>query len=149
VALIVDRFFTCSSSRGVKIVTGAAQLMEITALHTIQSLADRIAIRNLSAGELLFQNEEPGNSIFAVLSGSVELCWPGGHHECLMPGQLFGIGALVEPDHRRHGSAQALEDSRVIELNREEFLFAIQESPVFALQVMAALEERMRRMRES
>jgi CRP-like cAMP-binding protein len=36
----------------------------------------------------------------------------------------------------------------VIELNREEFLFAIQESPMFALQVMAALEERMRRMRD-
>lgn len=148
-SLAVDRFFTGSSSRGVKLVSDASPPMEITALHTIQSLADRIAIRNLSAGELLFQNDDPGSSIFAVLSGSVELRWPGGHHECLLPGQLFGIGALVEPDHRRHGSAQALEESRVIELNREEFLFAIQESPMFALQVMAALEERMRRMRES
>ena len=122
--------------------------MEITALHTIQSLAGRVAVRKLAAGELLFQNQDPGNSIFAVLSGAVAIDWPTGVEETLAPGQLFGIGARVEADHRRHGAARAIEAAEVIELNREEFLFAIQESPMFALQVMAALEERMRRMRD-
>lgn len=121
--------------------------METTALHTIQALAGRIAIRRLRAGDVLFQPGDPGNSIFALLSGSLQLDWPDGIAEQLQPGQLFGIGALVEADHRRHGGAWALEASEVIEMNREEFLFAIQESPLFALQVMAALEERMRRMR--
>lgn len=123
--------------------------MDTTALHTIQALAGRIAIRKLSAGEVLFQSGDPGSSIFGLLTGSLQLDWPHGMHEQLQPGQLFGIGALVEKDHRRLDAARALEECEVIEMNREEFLFAIQESPVFALQVMAALEERMRRMRES
>ena len=145
---VLDLFFTPSLFRGTRLILCQDLPMEITALHTIQSLAGRIAVRKLAAGELLFENQDPGNSIFAVLSGAVAIQWPTGSQEQLAPGQLFGIGALVEADHRRHGAARAIEASEVIELNREEFLFAIQESPMFALQVMAALEERMRRMRD-
>ena len=145
---VLDLFFTPSSFRGTRLILCQDLPMEITALHTIQSLAGRIAVRKLAAGELLFENQDPGSSIFAVLSGAVAIQWPTGSQEQLAPGQLFGIGALVEADHRRHGAARAIEASEVIELNREEFLFAIQESPMFALQVMAALEERMRRMRD-
>lgn len=122
--------------------------MEITALHTIQALAGRIAVRQLASGEMLFQTGDPGTSIFGVLSGQLELLWPDGAREQLHRGQLFGISALVEPDHLRHGQVTALEATEVIEMNREEFLFAIQESPMFALQVMAALEERLRRPRD-
>lgn len=145
---VLDLLFIPPSSRGTRLDLNQDLPMEITALHTIQSLAGRIAVRKLAAGELLFDNQDPGSSIFAVLSGAVAIHWPHGSQEQLAPGQLFGIGALVEADHRRHGSARAIEASEVIELNREEFLFAIQESPMFALQVMAALEERMRRLRD-
>jgi CRP-like cAMP-binding protein len=121
--------------------------MQITALHTIQALAGRIAVRAVDPGALLFSDGDPGDSIFAVLSGELRLDWPDGSTECLEPGQLFGIGALVEPDHCRHTTASATMPSEVMEMNREEFLFAIQESPVFAVQVMAALEDRLRRSR--
>lgn len=69
--------------------------------------------------------------------------WPDGGKELFQPGQVFGVGALVEHDHRRHGTARALQDSELIEMNREEFLFALQETPMFALQLLASLEERL------
>ena len=49
------------------------------------------------------------------------------------------------PDHRRHATARALEVSEVLEMNREEFLFAVQESPMFAVELLASLEQRLRR----
>jgi len=119
--------------------------MDISALHTIQALASSLAVRLLHAQELLYQAGDPGDSIFCVLAGEMTLEWPDGGREIFLPGQVFGVGALVEHDHSRHGTARALRDSEVIEMNREEFLFALQETPMFALQLLASLEERLRR----
>jgi CRP-like cAMP-binding protein len=118
--------------------------MEISALHTIQALTGSLAVRLLHAEELLYQAGDFGDSIYGVLTGEIQLNWPDGGHECFLPGQVVGMGALVEPDHRRHGTARAIRESEVIEMNREEFLFALQETPMFALQLLASLEERLR-----
>jgi len=118
--------------------------MDILALHTIQALAGSIAVRRLQPQQLLYEAGSPGDSIFCILSGSIELSWEGGGRETFQPGQVFGVGALVTPDHRRHATARALEVSEVLEMNREEFLFAVQESPMFAVELLASLEQRLR-----
>ena len=118
--------------------------MDISALHTIQALAGSIAVRRLQPLQVLYEAGTPGDSIFCILSGSIELTWEGGGRECFEPGQVFGVGALVTPDHRRHATACALELSEVLEMNREEFLFAVQESPMFAVELLASLEQRLR-----
>jgi CRP-like cAMP-binding protein len=41
-----------------------------------------------------------------------------------------------------------VEASDVLEMNREEFLFAVQESPMFAVELLASLEQRLRRSQE-
>jgi CRP-like cAMP-binding protein len=118
--------------------------MDISALHTIQALASGIAVRRLQPLQVLFEAGTPGDSIFCILSGSIELSWEGGGRECFEPGQVFGVGALVTTDHRRHATARALEVSEVLEMNREEFLFAVQEAPMFAVELLASLEQRLR-----
>ncbi|MFZ9951340.1 MAG: Crp/Fnr family transcriptional regulator [Vulcanococcus sp.] len=117
--------------------------MELSALHTIQALAGGLAVRLVHAHELIYTAGAPGDSIYCVLAGEIQLAWPDGGKELFQPGQVFGVGALVEHDHRRHGTARALQDSELIEMNREEFLFALQETPMFALQLLASLEERL------
>ena len=47
-------------------------------------------------------------------------------------------------DHRRLGTAKALSDCNLIEMNREKFLFAVQESPMFAIELLASADERIR-----
>lgn len=118
--------------------------MDLTALHTIQALAHSVAVRKLRPNEVVFQGGDAGDTIFAVLTGEIRLLWPAGGEERFLPGQVFGVGALVSPDHSRHASAQAVCSSEVLEMNREEFLFAVQETPMFALEVMASLERRLR-----
>ena len=119
--------------------------MGVTALHTIQALSGSFAVRLAHAQELLYTAGELGDSLFCVLVGEIQLDWPDGGRELFFPGQVFGVGALVDSDHRRHATALALRDSEVIEMNREEFLFALQETPMFAVQLLSSLEERLRR----
>lgn len=119
--------------------------MQISALHTIQALAGSIAVRLMHAHEVLYREGDPGDSIFCVLAGEISLEWPDGGSELFLPGQVFGVAALVDADHRRHGTARVVRDSELIEMNREEFLFALEEAPMFALQLLASLEARLRR----
>ena len=37
-----------------------------------------------------------------------------------------------------------MSDSRLIAMNREKFLFALQETPMFAIELLASLDERLR-----
>lgn len=115
----------------------------------MEALASTLSLRRLEPGQLLFEAAEPGNTIFAVISGSVELIWGDGPGEYFGPGDVIGVGALVSDDHRRHGTARAQDASELIEMTREQFLFAVQETPMFALELMAGLERRLRRLENS
>ena len=42
----------------------------------------------------------------------------------------------------------AVRDSELLEMNREEFLFAMQELPMFSLEMMYDLEQRLQRLKE-
>jgi CRP-like cAMP-binding protein len=78
----------------------------------------------------------------------VQLNWGDDGVEIIVPGSSFGIGALVDPEHRRFGTAVALCDSELLEMNREEFLFAIQELPMFSLEMLHDLEQRLQQLKE-
>ena len=65
-------------------------------------------------------------------------------YELIEAGNVFGAGALVMEGHRRLGTAQAQSDCRLIEMNREKFLFAVQESPMFAIELLASVDARLR-----
>jgi CRP/FNR family transcriptional regulator, cyclic AMP receptor protein len=59
---------------------------------------------------------------------------------------VLGVEALVSESHGRHGTARALVATELIELGREQFLAAVQETPMFAIELMASLERRLRRL---
>ena len=112
------------------------------------TLAGRVETRQLRAGDLIFQADQLGTSMFGVLEGIVRLSWSRvggvGGFEDIVAGHVFGTGALVMADHRRLGTAKALSDCNLIEMNREKFLFAVQESPMFAIELLASADERIR-----
>ena len=113
-------------------------------LHTMQAFASSLPLRVLTPGDVLFEEGEPGNTLFCVLHGAVELRWGADASESFGPGDVLGVGALVSDNHRRHGTARALEATELIEMGREQFLFAVQETPLFAIELMASLERRLR-----
>jgi CRP-like cAMP-binding protein len=78
----------------------------------------------------------------------VKVSWgDDSQYEILGPGSSFGVGALVDPEHRRYGTASAAAATKLLHMNREQFLFAMQELPMFGLEMLFDLDERLRRIK--
>jgi CRP-like cAMP-binding protein len=122
----------------------------VQALDTLRALAGAQDRRTFSAGETIFRAGDPGKSMYGLLEGSVRLSWNGeAGHEDLHAGDVFGAGALVVPEHTRFGNAVASSDCVLVEINREKFLFAVQETPMFAVALLASIDERLRALKRS
>ena len=120
----------------------------MNALDTMRALAQKSEVHAVSLGDVIFKADDLGASMFGVLEGTVRLSWINENgqegYELIQAGNVFGAGALVMEGHRRLGTAQAESDCRLIEMNREKFLFAVQESPMFAIELLASVDERLR-----
>jgi CRP/FNR family cyclic AMP-dependent transcriptional regulator len=113
------------------------------------ALASNGEVVSVSEGELIFRSGESGDCMFGVLEGTVQLSWNGdAGHEEIRAGDVFGAGALVTPDHRRYGNAKAVTPCRLLVMNREKFLFAVQESPMFAIELLGSIDQRLRQLKD-
>ncbi len=101
-------------------------------------------VREVAAGEALFVVGEPGDLMFAVLDGAVELRLDGQVIETVRSGGIIGELVLIEPAPRSL-DAVAVEPSRVAEVNEKEFVYLVQQHPTFALELMRIMAERLRR----
>ena len=120
----------------------------MNALDTMRALVQESEVHAVKAGDVIFKADDPGASMFGVLQGTVRLFWTNENgqqgYELIEAGNVFGAGALVMDGHCRLGTAQAETDCRLIEMNREKFLFAVQESPMFAIELLASVDARLR-----
>jgi CRP-like cAMP-binding protein len=116
-------------------------------MTTMATLANSRTPRKLAAGDVIYRDGEQGNTLFGVVSGDIELSSGGTATEVIDAGSSFGAAALLDADHRRFGSAKALTDAEILEMNREEFLFAMQELPMFGLEILHDLEIRLQKLK--
>lgn len=114
----------------------------------MQTLSNFGSILELEPGAEIFRAGETGDCMFGVLEGEVRLTWgDGSEAELFGPGRCFGQGALVQPDHRRYGTATATAPTRLVVMKREGVLFAIEQLPMFGLQLLESTERRLQQMR--
>jgi serine phosphatase RsbU (regulator of sigma subunit) len=98
-------------------------------------------------GEVIFEEGQPGEIMYLVLSGAVEVSVQGRPIDTLGPGSIFGEMALVD-DRSRSATITAVGDSRLVPVDRQRFTKLVQQSPDFALQVMGIMSVRLRRLLE-
>jgi len=122
--------------------------LENLELNTIAALAGERTPSHVQQGDVIFHAGDLGDKLYAVVSGQVQLSWGAGLVEIIGPGSCFGVGALVDPEHRRFGTAVAMADTELLVMNRQEFLFAMQELPMFGLEMLHDLEQRLQRLKE-
>lgn len=99
-----------------------------------------------SVGEVIFEDGQPGDYLYGVLEGAVDLAVDGKVLETIEMGGVFGAGALIHPEGIRVYSAIAKTDCKLAYMDESRMLFAIQETPMFALDVMRNYSERLRRL---
>ncbi len=101
-------------------------------------------IQTFKAGETIFAVGETGDVMYGVVEGEVELWVKEEVFETIKTGDVFGEGALLQIPHSRASTAKAKTDCRLAVLDKEHFLFLVQETPIFALEVMHSLSSRLR-----
>ncbi|MGB5633880.1 MAG: cyclic nucleotide-binding domain-containing protein [Waterburya sp.] len=101
----------------------------------------------LPAGEIIFQQGAEGNEMYGVIDGEVEMLVNDKVVETIKKGDVFGQGALVHSDNLRTSTARAKTDCKIASLDQEHFLFAVQETPMFAIEVMRSYSDRLRSLK--
>ncbi|MGL5080328.1 MAG: cyclic nucleotide-binding domain-containing protein [Microcoleaceae cyanobacterium] len=120
----------------------------LTPVETVQILQKHGSeAMHVAAGEVIFDQGEPGDLMYGIVAGAVQFALDGKQAESLEMGDVFGEGAIVNPDHKRRSTATAKTDCTLVSLDRERFLFAIQQSPVFALEVLRSYSDRVNDLR--
>lgn len=104
--------------------------------------------QTLASGEVIFREGEKGHLMYGIIEGEVEMLIHGKVIEVIQQGDVFGQGSLVHEDYLRASTAVAKTDCKLACLDREHFLFAVQQTPMFALEVMRSYSDRHRRLKQ-
>ena len=108
--------------------------------------------RELPAGTTLFQAGEPGESLFVVSRGEVELFIKDTAGQKIVltvarDGAIFGELALLDRGART-ATAIALVDTELLELDRDDLLLLFQKTPEAAVRLLAAVGHMTRKADE-
>jgi CRP-like cAMP-binding protein len=98
-------------------------------------------------GETIFRTWDMGAEMYVVLEGQVELTIDDKVLETLGPGEPFGEMALIDQTPRV-ATAVAKTQCKLAVISEKRFLFMVQTTPHFALQIMKVMADRIRKMNE-
>lgn len=115
-------------------------------------LANVVDAVKLNTGEVLFHAGEPGESLFIVRSGSIELFIKDTVGQKIVltiaeEGRLFGELSLLDSGPRT-ATAVALSDTELLVLDRDDLLLLFQKRPDAALSMLAAMSAMTRQADE-
>ena len=110
----------------------------------LDAMAAIVETRDVAAGKELFREGDPGDGLFLVISGEIDVTKraPGGEHSLarLGPGGVLGEISLVTAD-ARSASGRAIVDTRVLHLPATGFRALLAADSAAAHKVVAAIAE--------
>lgn len=97
---------------------------------TLRTLSGQFTEEFFGSGEVIVREGDPGDRLFVIAAGSVDVHAADGQRSVFMkplgPGDMFGEMALLEPDGRRNATVTATGPVRVLSLPRATFTEALQ-----------------------
>ncbi|MGI8734541.1 MAG: DUF1003 domain-containing protein [Pyrinomonadaceae bacterium] len=108
-----------------------------------QALAEVVDELKVASGSILFQAGDPGDSLFIVREGEIELFIKDTAGQKIVltvaqPGDMFGELAMLDTGPRT-ATAVALMESEVLVLDRDDLVLLFQRKPEAALHMLASL----------
>lgn len=111
-------------------------------------LAAQLEEESFPAGTIVFRKGEPGNAIYIVAAGEVEIYvedTTGGRivFETAKTGDFFGELSLLDGDPRS-ASAKAISDSKTLKVDRADLQLLFSRHPAAAMDILAVIGRRLR-----
>lgn len=100
---------------------------------------------NFAAGEIILKCGDKSDAMFVVIEGVAEVRLGEKVIYTAHSGTLMGEMALID-DSLVSADVVARTDCRLVAIDKRRFLFLIQQTPNFALNVMKLIVERLRAM---
>jgi CRP/FNR family transcriptional regulator, cyclic AMP receptor protein len=128
---------------------GACSLFSGLSSEERRLLVGRAKLRSYTAGQTIFSMGSPGNSMMAVLNGSIRISIPSASGKeivlaILQSGEIFGEIAVLDGKERT-ADAKAMTDCHLAVLERADFLALLERHPSSWQKVVEVLCERLRR----
>jgi len=98
-------------------------------------------------GDVVFRAGDPGDVMYVVRSGAVEVTVGDTLVETVVEGQPFGEMALID-DGPRSAHAVAVGATELVPIGLKRFKFLVQASPDFSLMLMRVMADRLRAMNQ-
>ncbi len=114
----------------------------------IEALAQQLDERHILAGQRIFSQGDPGDAMFIVQAGKVELFLHDRADqrvflETVEPGGLFGELSLLD-NQPRSATARAVDNSELLVVDRNDLTMLVKTHPHAALDLLAVLGMRIR-----
>lgn len=106
----------------------AIDLFAAVPVSVLASLATVMEVRDLSPGDHLVAEGDPGDALFVVVDGTLRIESGGRPLSTSGPGAVIGELALLDPAPRS-ASAVAVEDTRVLVLDKDDFDLVLADHP--------------------
>jgi len=119
----------------------------MSVIRTVELFSNSDEHLNFQAGETIFKSGVVGRLMYGIVSGTVELQIDGETIETIEAGDVFGEGALVHPHHLRASTAIAKTDCQLIAVSDNRFKFLIENTPMFAIEVLQSFSDRLQRFK--
>lgn len=138
---------TAQSSNETSIV-GRIPLLAGLDAEIVETFVKRSRQRRYAHGSVIFHKDDPGSLLYVIVQGSVKISMPSIDGKDLVlnilaAGESFGEMALFD-EEPRVASAEAVEDTVALTMQRADFLALIERYPALAMRVIGLLTRRLR-----
>ena len=110
---------------------------------TLETLANICKWATIGPEEILFEDGETGDKMFAVLEGELAVIKQGEKIARLLPGEVFGEMALIESKNRS-ATVQCITHCRLLEITKTQFYSLLATDDNFLLALLNTLSDRSR-----
>lgn len=120
----------------------------------LYQLVNELPIETFEEGQYVFHEGEPGNSLYVVVKGELQIMLAAGtedemHLRTCGPGEYVGEMSLIMPKGRRTASVRATTTTQLWVMTRDKFNECLQRWPFLAYSMVSIMSERLDSSNES
>jgi CRP/FNR family transcriptional regulator, cyclic AMP receptor protein len=114
----------------------------------IAVLATQVELKTFAARERIYKKEQPGGQAYVLLSGQVRVTTVDEDQQEVIvdepsAGEFFGFASMLEQT-AHHTSAIAIDETRCVEVSRDDIAVLLQRKPLADMDLLTALSRQFR-----